>query len=123
MAWKVMSSIICPDTGIVYSSITSMKLLKLIIWYESDVYLYPGDIITPTQSGVIINGRFQRLTLYNVSPYRKNFWLELEDKMSCPYNKHPSAGTCHYSHQCRAKKCPHGFVTNPHALNVVRMRH
>ena len=41
MSWRVISSVICPNTGIVYSSILGLKFLKLIIWYESDVYLYP----------------------------------------------------------------------------------
>lgn len=49
MSWRVISSVICPNTGIVYSSILGLKFLKLIIWYESDVYLYPGDRIYPTK--------------------------------------------------------------------------
>ena len=39
MSWRVISSVICPNTGIVYSSILGLKFLKLIIWYESDLYL------------------------------------------------------------------------------------
>ena len=38
MSWRVLSSVICPNTGIVYSHIVGLKLLRLIIWYESDIY-------------------------------------------------------------------------------------
>lgn len=31
MSWRVISSVICPNTGIVYSSILGLKFLKLII--------------------------------------------------------------------------------------------
>ena len=41
MSWRVLSSVICPNTGIVYSHIVGLKLLRLIIWYESDIYLCP----------------------------------------------------------------------------------
>lgn len=87
MSWRVISSVICPNTGIVYSSILGLKFLKLIIWYESDVYLYPGDRIYPTKNGVFINGVFKPISIYNISPYNEMLWSEIKNKMACPYNR------------------------------------
>ncbi len=80
MSWRVISSVICPNTGIVYSSILGLKFLKLIIWYESDVYLYPGDRIYPTKNGVFINGVFKPISIYNISPYNEMLWSEIKTR-------------------------------------------
>jgi len=113
MSWRVISSVICPNTGIVYSSIQGLKFLKLIIWYESDVFLYPGDRIYPTKNGIFINGTYSPISLYNVSPYNETLWSEIKDKMACPFNKNLEEDICSYALHCNARKCPHGFVTNP----------
>ncbi|MCE2004292.1 anti-adapter protein IraM [Enterobacter asburiae] len=113
MSWRVLSSVICPSTGIVYSSIVGLKLIRVIIWYESDIYLVPGDRIHPTKNGVFINGTFSPITLYNVSPFSEALWDEITGKMACPYNKKFEAGNCSYSLHCNVRKCPHGFSTNP----------
>ncbi|HDS9360614.1 TPA: lycopene biosynthesis protein [Enterobacter chengduensis] len=123
MAWKVMSSVICPNTGIVYTAIVGMKFLKMIIWYESNVFLRAGDIIKPSKNGMIINGVHQSLIVYNVSPFNATLWKEIEDKMTCPFNKQVENTVCTYSLHCRAKKCPHGFMTNPLALNIRDVKH
>ncbi len=60
MSWRVLSSVICPNTGIVYSHIVGLKLLRLIIWYESDIYLLPGDRIHTTKNGIFVNGVFNK---------------------------------------------------------------
>lgn len=113
MSWRVLSSVICPSTGIVYSHIVGLRLLRLIIWYESDIYLLPGDRIHPSKEGVFINGIFTHITLYNVSPYNDTLWEEIKNKMACPFNKNLETDTCSYSIHCNARKCPHGFTTNP----------
>ncbi|MEI9481121.1 anti-adapter protein IraM [Enterobacter cancerogenus] len=123
MSWRVISSIICPNTGIVYSSILGLKFLKLIIWYESDVYLYPGDRIYPTKKGVFINGIYSPISLYNVSPYNEMLWNEIKDKMACPFNKNQHEEICSYAMHCNARKCPHGFATNPLIMGANRNRH
>lgn len=68
MSWRVISSVICPNTGIVYSSILGLKFLKLIIWYESDVYLYPGDRIYPTKmaSSLMVCSSLYRYITYHL---------------------------------------------------------
>lgn len=80
MSWRVLSSVICPNTGIVYSHIVGLKLLRLIIWYESDIYLLPGDRIHTTKNGIFVNGVFNHISLYNVSPYNENLWDEIKTK-------------------------------------------
>lgn len=122
MSWRVISSVICPNTGIVYSGIVGLKLLRLIIWYESDIYLVPGDRIHPTKNGVFINGTYSPITLYNVSPYSEALWNEIKNKMTCPFNKERETGSCSYSAYCNARKCPHGFSTNP-LLTGLRNNH
>ena len=123
MSWRVISSIICPNTGIVYSSIQGMKFLRLIIWYESDVYLCPGDRIYPTKNGIFINGIFSPISLYNVSPYNEMLWNEIKSKMACPFNKNQDEDICSYSVHCNARKCPHGFVTNPLIISSGKSKH
>ncbi|HAS1785380.1 TPA: anti-adapter protein IraM [Enterobacter cloacae] len=120
MAWRVLSSVICPNTGIVYSCIVGMKLIRLIIWYESDIYLVPGDRIHPTKNGIFINGEFSPISLYNVSPYREALWNEIKNKMPCPFNKDNETEDCAYSIHCNARKCPHGFTTNPLIIGLRR---
>jgi len=122
MSWRVISSVICPSTGIVYSYIVGVKLLRLIIWYESDIYLVPGDRIHPSKDGIFINGTFNPITIYNVSPYNDTLWNEIKSKMTCPFNKDPQAEGCPYSVHCNARKCPHGFATNP-LLNGMTNNH
>ncbi|EFA7376135.1 TPA: anti-adapter protein IraM [Klebsiella pneumoniae] len=112
MSWRVLSSVICPNTGIVYSSIVGLRLLRLIIWYESDIYLLPGDRIHPTKNGVFINGTFSLITLYNISPYNEKLWEEIKEMTSCPCNMRQEED-CTYSLHCNARKCPHGYSTNP----------
>ncbi|HDX4396353.1 TPA: anti-adapter protein IraM [Enterobacter bugandensis] len=117
MSWRVLSSMICPNTGIVYSCIVGLKLLRLIIWYESDIYLLPGDRLYPTKNGVFINGTFSPITIYNISPYNESLWEEIKRKMACPYNKGVAEG-CSYSTHCNARKCPHGYSTNPLFIGI-----
>ncbi|ARA25219.1 anti-adapter protein IraM [Enterobacter hormaechei] len=123
MSWRVISSVICPNTGIVYSSILGLKFLKLIIWYESDVYLYPGDRIYPTKNGVFINGVFKPISIYNISPYNEMLWSEIKNKMACPYNRNQHEEICTYAVHCNARKCPHGFATNPLIVSTGKSRH
>lgn len=120
MSWRVLSSVICPNTGIVYSHIVGLKLLRLIIWYESDIYLLPGDRIHTTKNGIFVNGVFNQISLYNVSPYNENLWEEIKNKMACPFNKNLDSEDCSYAEHCNARKCPHGFETTPLIIRVPR---
>ncbi|WP_368542574.1 anti-adapter protein IraM [Enterobacter soli] len=118
MSWRVLSSVICPNTGIVYSNIVGLKLIRLIIWYESDIYLLPGDRIHTVKNGIFINGVFSQITLYNVAPYNEFIWNEIKNKMACPFNKSLDSEMCSYSVHCNARRCPHGFETNPLIIRV-----
>lgn len=58
MLWWVLSFVICFNIGIVYLYIVGLKLLRLIIWYESDIYFLFGDRIYIIKNGIFVNGVF-----------------------------------------------------------------
>lgn len=120
MSWRVLGSVICPKTGIVYSNIVRLKSIRLMIWYESDIFLLPGDRVRAVKNGIFINGVFSHITLYNVAPYNDFIWNEIKNKTVCPFNKNLDYKKCTYSVYCNARKCPHGFETNP---LVIKMNH
>ncbi|MDR9892089.1 anti-adapter protein IraM [Pseudenterobacter timonensis] len=108
MKWKVIDTVACPNTGIVFSAISSFKMLKLIIWYDSNIILPPGATIEPYSSGMKINGLFKPVTLYYVTPFRKHFWKELKQKVHCPENRDTESPWCPSPVQCALKTCPYG---------------
>ncbi|MTH47117.1 anti-adapter protein IraM [Intestinirhabdus alba] len=109
MVWKVLGTILCPNTGIAYSGLKGLRHLKLIIWYEADIYMAPDDVITPFSSGVLINDTYHDITVYNVTPYSDSFWEELKEKLACPFNKDRGREICNYNLHCQVKCCPYGF--------------
>ena len=116
MLWKVNGSLICPKTGVVYSSVVNLKYFKFIIWYESNVFLYPGDVLKLTKSEITVNGKSLPLTVYNVSPYNEMLWYEIKDKTLCPFNKINPSKKCDLSPNCKTLNCPYGFVTHPQVI-------
>lgn len=113
MSWKVLCSLICSKTGIFYSYIVGPESLKLIIWYEGSIYLSPGDKVQPTHNGILINGSFHSITIYNISPYSQTLWNALKNTLVCPLNKDKKQMICCYSGKCNVRICPYGFLTNP----------
>ena len=43
MKWTILNTLICPQSGIAFSAISSLRFLKFIMWYEADVILLPGE--------------------------------------------------------------------------------
>ncbi|ELS5536355.1 anti-adapter protein IraM, partial [Escherichia coli] len=51
MKWIVIDTIIQPTCGISFSAIWGD--MKMIIWYQSTIFLPPGSIFKPVKSGII----------------------------------------------------------------------
>ncbi|EOR9329672.1 anti-adapter protein IraM, partial [Escherichia coli] len=52
MKWVVIDTVIQPTCGISFSAIWGD--MKMIIWYQSTIFLPPGSIFTPVKSGIIL---------------------------------------------------------------------
>lgn len=108
MKWTVIDTLACPSTGIAFSSIVSMKMIKLVIWYEGDVIIPPGSTIEPAGNGINIEGVFTQLKVYNITTFRQTVWLEMKEKIKCPENEDNDSDKCLSPVKCALKVCPYG---------------
>ncbi len=70
MKWIVIDTIIQPSCGISFSAIWGN--MKMIIWYQSTIFLPPGSIFTPVKSGIILKDKEYPITIYNIAPFNKD---------------------------------------------------
>lgn len=84
MEWIVIDTVICSSSGITFSTVWCK--IKLILWYQSDVFLPPGSVFTPVNSGsgVILDNKLLPITIYNVTPFNRNFWFIIKNNKECP---------------------------------------
>ncbi|EOT1160278.1 anti-adapter protein IraM [Escherichia coli] len=107
MEWIVIDTVICSSSGITFSTVWCK--IKLILWYQSDVFLPPGSVFTPVNSGsgVILDNKLLPITIYNVTPFNRNFWFIIKNNKECPgksvKRKCPNNNcvlvTCPYGHK------------------------
>ena len=76
MKWIVIDTIIQPSCGISFSAIWGN--MKMIIWYQSTIFLPPGSIFTPVKSGIILKDKEYPITIYNIAPFNKDLWSLLK---------------------------------------------
>lgn len=74
MKWTILNTLICPQSGIAFSAISSLRFLKFIMWYEADVILLPGESIRLYSSRVLINDQYHSLKIYNITVYDEAQW-------------------------------------------------
>ncbi len=86
MKWTILNTLICPQSGIAFSAISSLRCLKFIMWYEADVILLPGESIRLYSSRVLINDQYHSLKIYNITVYDEAQWEKLRERPSCPYH-------------------------------------
>ena len=108
MEWLVVDTVVCSSSGISFSILWCK--IKLIIWYESDVFLPPGSSVSQTDSGIYIDGKFFPLTIYNVTPFNKTFWKIIECSNECPGRKSIKGAQCTSALHCRIAICPYGLI-------------
>lgn len=115
MKWTIQNTIICPHSGVAFSSISRLRFLKFIIWYEADILLLPGESMKLYSSKVLVNGKYHYIKVYNISTYSHAQWEALRERPSCPYDFGATTieGCCYQPH-CAIKRCPGNF--KHHAL-------
>lgn len=115
MKWIIQNTIICPHSGVAFSSISRLRFLKFIIWYEADILLLPGESMKLYSSKVLVNGKYHYIKVYNMSTYSHEQWEILRERPSCPYDFGATTieGCCYQPH-CAIKRCPGNF--KHHAL-------
>ncbi|HCD2258281.1 anti-adapter protein IraM [Escherichia coli] len=106
MEWIVIDTAVCASSGITFSTVWCN--IKLILWYQSDVFLPPGSTFTPVNSGVILNEKLLPITLYNVTPFNRNFWHLIINNKECPGKSVKTKSKCHNS-ECVLVICPYGL--------------
>ncbi len=74
MKWTILNTLICPQSGIAFSAISSLRFLKFIMWYEADVILLPGESMKLYSSRVLINDQYHSLKIYNITVYDEAQW-------------------------------------------------
>ncbi|MBE3510125.1 anti-adapter protein IraM [Enterobacter cloacae complex sp. I2] len=108
MKWTVIDTIACPNTGIAFSSLVSLKMFKLVIWYESSVLFPPGATVEPYRNGVVINGKYYPLITYNITTYNREAWQNMKNKIICSETMGNDSEYCLSPFSCALKICPHG---------------
>lgn len=108
MKWTVIDTIACPNTGIAFSSLVSLKMFKLIIWYEGSVLFPSGATVEPYRDGMAINGTYTPLTIYNITAYNHEAWQNMKSKIVCPETVGNDSEYCLSPFRCALKTCPHG---------------
>lgn len=83
MKWTILNTLICPQSGIAFSAISSLRFLKFIMWYEADVILLPGESMKLYSSRVLINDQYHSLKIYNITVYDEAQWEKLRERPSC----------------------------------------
>lgn len=108
MKWTVIDTFACPRTGMAFSGIVSMKMIKLIIWYNGDVIIPAGATIEPVENGIKIDGVFTEIVVFNICTFRQSLWLEMKEKIKCPWNEDNESAHCFAPVKCALKSCPYG---------------
>ncbi|EIW9480478.1 TPA: anti-adapter protein IraM [Klebsiella aerogenes] len=107
MKWTILNTLICPHTGVAFSSISGLRFLKFIIWYEAELLLIPGETMKLYSSKVLINDRYHSLKIYNITRYDDKQWETLRERPTCPYNfEVAEQESCLYQSYCAVKRCP-----------------
>ncbi len=114
MNWIVIDTVIQPSSGISFSAVWCK--IKLIIWYQSDIFLPPGCIFTPVHSGIILNNKELSMTIYNVIPFNKKIWDLIKNSKDCPAES-PPRNKC-FNERCILKICPYGLKWHPYNINM-----
>ncbi|HIE4689086.1 anti-adapter protein IraM [Klebsiella pneumoniae] len=110
MKWTILNTLICPQSGIAFSAISSLRFLKFIMWYEADVILLPGESIRLHSSRVLINDQYHSLKIYNITVYDEAQWEKLRERPSCPYHAGGErSDSCFYQSFCTIKRCPNNI--------------
>ncbi len=120
--WIVIDTVIQPSSGISFSAVWCK--IKLIIWYQSDVFLPPGSLFTPIHSGVILDDKKIPVTIYNVTSFNNKLWSLIKKSNGCPTNTVQLENKCP-NKRCILEICPYGllkewalyihFRMNPHS--------
>lgn len=110
MKWTILNTLICPQSGIAFSAISSLRFLKFIMWYEADVILLPGESMKLYSSRVLINDQYHSLKIYNITVYDEAQWEKLRERPSCPYHAGGErSDSCFYQSFCAIKRCPNNI--------------
>lgn len=108
MKWIVEDSIVCPETGTVFSIIAGFRNLnlKLTIWYEASSYLSPESEILTESNETIIDGCVHDLNLMHVFPYSTRTWSKISNTAKCPGNSNNNITNCTNTNKCKLIHCP-----------------
>lgn len=108
MKWTVIDTIACPNTGVVFSSIMSLKMFRIVIWYEGDVIFPPGATIEPYRDGMAVDGKYTPLKMFNTTAFNSSAWQTMKDKIKCPESAGNDPDHCFTPFRCALKVCPYG---------------
>lgn len=109
MDYNVMDSLVCPLTGTIFTGVITNRSLKLIIWYQGEKVVQAGDVLTPQQQQIAINGVASDMAIITVFPFNRENWKLLSRRTLCPANGVEKPLACTRQEQCRFAACPYGL--------------
>jgi len=113
MEWKIVEIVASPDSGTIFGKVETPYGLNYILWFKGDYYVRPGEIVTMTETGMLINHRRQRVWIAQTMPYSSIRWLGFRMKNECPGNRHDGSQRCDRELPCQFKHCPFGLTHSP----------
>lgn len=109
MEWKIVETIASPETGTFFGKVETTYGLNYILWFKGDYYVRPGEVVTMTEKGILIDNRRRRVWIAHAMPYSSIRWLGFRMKNECPGNRCELNQRCNSTAQCRFKLCPFGL--------------
>ncbi|MGF6237440.1 hypothetical protein ABIE02_003611 [Leclercia sp. 1548] len=69
MEWKIVEIVASPDSGTIFGKVETPYGLNYILWFKGGYYVRPGEVVTMTETGMLINHRRQRVWIAQAMLY------------------------------------------------------
>lgn len=109
MEWKIVETIASPETGTFFGRVETTYGLSYILLFKGDYYVRPGEVVTMTEKGILIDNRRRRVWIAHAIPYSSICWLGFRMKNDCPGNRREMSQRCESESPCQFTLCPFGL--------------
>ena len=109
MRWNITDMLVSSATGTAFAIARNAAGKSVILWYRSDYYLRPGNILQTDSKGIILDGRIQDFRVIHTMPYFPTIWRTLKNSCECPGNDNVSLRSCDKQRKCLFELCPYGI--------------
>jgi hypothetical protein len=82
----------------------------MVILYRGNLFLRPGDKVTPIKDGIVLNGKNTAITLYHKAPYNAEVWNLIRVTSACPGDNPLKSPSQACPDECYIETCPYSQV-------------